>query len=573
VDFTKRARQPYLFGLTLLPIADRELRVSARNKATHRWRILFAVSAVVVAGALGLLFHAARSGLPGSQLGLWMFGLLKWIAFVLACSAGVFLTADCLSEEKREGTLGLLFLTDLRGYDVVLGKLLATSLRTFYSLLAIFPVMSLSFVLGGVAADDFRHTLIALCNALFFSLALGMLVSVVSRDPHKAMTSALAGMALFLFLVPDPESPLFAFTHPTTYPGADFWHSIFYVQMTGWCFLALASWLAPKTWHEKGIRAKGWRLPFGVPGKERKKLLDESPISWIIARDRWASNLARLMLVLMLGAFAVSLASLFNMPKVAAMPGVAPTPIVTTQITTTSNATSQTHIVNFRASAVSIGTSKSYRFTKWLSNILSLVLEFWLAAQVCRFYIDGKRTGFFEQLLVTPVKPADIIRGHWLALRRLFLAPVIGQLLVIIASGILQLLESYSITPPTQAGGRANHSIELSELVMFGLGAVNWFLGLLTIAWYAIWMSLTSKRINVAMLKTFGYAKVIPWFGITFASGFFLFAGAIALARGSIWILPLLFQGLFIAVNIGLITYARYNAYNAFSEWSNLTAA
>ena len=29
-------------------------------------------------------------------------------------------TADSLSAEKREGTLGLLFLTDLRGYDVVL---------------------------------------------------------------------------------------------------------------------------------------------------------------------------------------------------------------------------------------------------------------------------------------------------------------------------------------------------------------------------------------------------------------------------------------------------------------------
>ena len=40
--------------------------------------------------------------------------------------SGVWFTADCLSEEKREGTLGLLFLTDLKGYDVVFGKLVAT---------------------------------------------------------------------------------------------------------------------------------------------------------------------------------------------------------------------------------------------------------------------------------------------------------------------------------------------------------------------------------------------------------------------------------------------------------------
>ena len=51
-------------------------------------------------------------------------------------------TADCLSEEKREGTLGLLFLTDLKGYDVVLGKLAATSVSAFYGLLAALPVLA-----------------------------------------------------------------------------------------------------------------------------------------------------------------------------------------------------------------------------------------------------------------------------------------------------------------------------------------------------------------------------------------------------------------------------------------------
>ena len=44
---------------------------------------------------------------------------------------GTRLAADCRGEEKREGTLGLLFLTDLQGYDVVLGKYLATSPRSF----------------------------------------------------------------------------------------------------------------------------------------------------------------------------------------------------------------------------------------------------------------------------------------------------------------------------------------------------------------------------------------------------------------------------------------------------------
>jgi len=43
------------------------------------------------------------------------FGIVAF-GFTLLC--GVFLTSDCLSEEKREGTLGLLFLTDLKGFDI-----------------------------------------------------------------------------------------------------------------------------------------------------------------------------------------------------------------------------------------------------------------------------------------------------------------------------------------------------------------------------------------------------------------------------------------------------------------------
>jgi hypothetical protein len=59
-------------------------------------------------------------------------------------------TADCISSEKREGTLGLLFLTDLKGYSVILGKMLATSLNSFYALTAIFPVLAIPLLLGGI---------------------------------------------------------------------------------------------------------------------------------------------------------------------------------------------------------------------------------------------------------------------------------------------------------------------------------------------------------------------------------------------------------------------------------------
>jgi hypothetical protein len=89
----------------LLPIAIRELRVSARNKATHRLRLYFAVGAVAVGGGIGLLFSMG-GGLAGSQAGILIFGALKWIAFVFACAAGVrhfllFRHSSCHAYDER----------------------------------------------------------------------------------------------------------------------------------------------------------------------------------------------------------------------------------------------------------------------------------------------------------------------------------------------------------------------------------------------------------------------------------------------------------------------------------------
>jgi hypothetical protein len=72
------------------------------------------------------------------------------------------------------------------------------------------------------------------------------------------------------------------------------------------------------------------------------------------------------------------------------------------------------------------------------AGALSLALEFWLAAHVCRFYVDGKKNGFLELMLVTPIRPADILHGHWLALRRLFLVPVAAQLFLTLSCAAIE---------------------------------------------------------------------------------------------------------------------------------------
>ena len=78
---------------------------------------------------------------PSRSAGNFMFTFLSWYTLLTTLLAGIFLASDSLSEERREGTLGLLFLTDLKSYDIVLGKFMAVSLNAFYGLLAVFPVL------------------------------------------------------------------------------------------------------------------------------------------------------------------------------------------------------------------------------------------------------------------------------------------------------------------------------------------------------------------------------------------------------------------------------------------------
>lgn len=150
--------------MTCLPIVDRELRVAARRKSTHRIRLVTTSIAATI--SFFFLIFAAILRAP-TTVGQPLFYTLTIYAFGLCMLAGIFITADSLSGEKREGTLGLLFLTDLKGHDVVLGKFMAMSLNAFYGLLAAFPVLALPLLLGGVTGAEFWRVALALVNALF----------------------------------------------------------------------------------------------------------------------------------------------------------------------------------------------------------------------------------------------------------------------------------------------------------------------------------------------------------------------------------------------------------------------
>src|SRR5438270_5748048 len=183
--------------MTFLPVVERELRVASRRRGTYWNRAAAALAAVLVlCGALWIEGRVAPR-----ELGKHVFDVLSGLFLFSSLVAGVRSTADCLSEEKREGTLGLLFLTNLKGYDVVLGKLAATSLNSFFCLIAIFPVLAVPLLLGGITNGEFWRMVLVLVNTFLFSLAIGVMASTLCHGARQAFGSNLLLLVL-LVLVP-----------------------------------------------------------------------------------------------------------------------------------------------------------------------------------------------------------------------------------------------------------------------------------------------------------------------------------------------------------------------------------
>src|SRR5437868_3411091 len=153
--------------MPFLPVAAREVREASRQPRTYRWRWITAAAAL---GLMAFVWWVTRHSF--SQ-GHELFVAISTAAYIYCLVAGAVRTADTIAEEKRDNTLGLLFLTDLKEWDIVFGKLLSSSANCFFGLLALFPMLAIPVLMGGVPMDQFGKIILNLLNTLFLSLSWG----------------------------------------------------------------------------------------------------------------------------------------------------------------------------------------------------------------------------------------------------------------------------------------------------------------------------------------------------------------------------------------------------------------
>ena len=453
-----------------------------------------------------IVFVLEGRGMSGNAQGPMLFTSLSVLGLAYALLVGARSTADSISREKRDGTLGLLFLTNLRGIDVVLGKLAATSLNSIYGLIALIPILAIPLQMGGVAGVTFFQVVLCLLNALFLSLATGILVSALSYHDRKAMTTAIltvfsiaaAPFALLVYvetldnspplalrtavwwvLILSPISPFLVansvsimgmnvnqiFSQGLMTQGMVFGVSLLLSHALAWGMLlfasrSLVSFVRLQNRQSLLDRLRAWthRFVYGneaVRRAHREKYLELNAFSWLTSREQLKSKYVWIFI----GAIVVIY--LWNLQ-------------------------SQGDVMFDDRTLIPLGF------------LIHAFIKVWIASEACYRIAEDRRIGALELLLSTPLGPWDIVKGQMLALWRQFGA-ALGFLFV------LELILIFGFATESREGlGFQTRAIYLGGAIMLLFDAA-------LIAWVAMWNGVKYGSANPAIVRTIIWFLMVPW--------------------------------------------------------------
>ena len=466
--------------MTVLPIVARELRVSSRRWGTYVLRLGAATAAIALA-AIVYLFISNEGSTSPAAMGKIIFGVLNGFAFLYALLIGVRVTSDCISSEKREGTLGLLFLTDLKGLDIVLGKLVASALDAFYALVATLPVLAIPILLGSVTPGEiWRATISLLCTALF-SVCTGLLVSAFSVVERKATVGTFlliaflaAGVPLLVLLISsylqraDEWQWLFALSPGTSMVAALannpreiswelYWASISITLGYAVCFAGVAALVVPRIWQQRVEEKSSRGGPQGSAAarEQRQQLLDLSPTCWLGGRGRlrglWLWVFLTCAMVGWLWAYVED-------PS------------------------------NMRLLPMNLG---------WMFFVQGVIKVF-VASDSVRAYSEEFKQGALELILCTPLTVREIIRGQFMNVVRSFRWPMMALLAV----DVFFLL----------VGGVKSYDLESSRVIQWFAAMIVFFvMDCAAITVVGLWQGLIGRNSRQALTSALVRILVLPW--------------------------------------------------------------
>jgi ABC-type Na+ efflux pump permease subunit len=185
------------------PIFLRELVTVPRRKSQTGTR----VALLGLLAILGITTWQATVGFDRdptlgevARFGEVLFQLTVYVELVLLVFFSALSAASAVSQEKDRRTFILLLITDMRDYEIVLGKLLGSLLPITILLGISVPVLAMYLLLGGIDPEQVIQAALVLWATSFAAGSLGGLVALWRERTFQAVALTVLFIVLYLGL-------------------------------------------------------------------------------------------------------------------------------------------------------------------------------------------------------------------------------------------------------------------------------------------------------------------------------------------------------------------------------------
>lgn len=186
------------------PIFMRELVTVPRRRAHYPSRValigLLAILGVTLWQAMIGFTRDATIG-EAARFGLVLFQVVVFVELLLLLFFAVLSAASAVSQEKDRRTFVLLLLTDMRDYEIVLGKLVGSLLPLTAMLFTSVPVLSFLLLLGGIDPEQVVQAAVVLAAAAYAAGSLGGLIALWRERTFQSLALSVLLLVLYVIVV------------------------------------------------------------------------------------------------------------------------------------------------------------------------------------------------------------------------------------------------------------------------------------------------------------------------------------------------------------------------------------
>src|SRR5215210_6969178 len=133
-----------------------------------------------------------------ARFGLLLFQIVAYVQLLLLIFFAALSAAGAVSQEKDRRTFVLLLITDMRDYEIVLGKLLGSLLPITALLFVSVPVLSMLLLLGGIDPSQVMQATAVMLATAFAAGSLGGVLALWRERTFQALALSVLFLALYL---------------------------------------------------------------------------------------------------------------------------------------------------------------------------------------------------------------------------------------------------------------------------------------------------------------------------------------------------------------------------------------